>query len=108
MRHVHRGRGFGIARIAARVRARRAAQFPATVCPARLRILTHWKTPPFHGAPALWKTRMTYIVTAPGRQYPFATPDPLTGWSRPIPLKVRQVKPGGVGSHVRENATESF
>src|SRR5215813_13016024 len=29
----------GIARIAARVRARRAAQFPPTLCPARLRFL---------------------------------------------------------------------
>jgi hypothetical protein len=27
---------------------------------------------------------------------------------RPIPLKVRQAKPGGVGSHVKENATENF
>jgi hypothetical protein len=27
---------------------------------------------------------------------------------RPILLKVRQAKPGGVGSHVKENATENF
>lgn len=26
----------------------------------------------------------------------------------PIPLKVRQAKPGGVGSHVKENTTEDF
>jgi len=26
----------------------------------------------------------------------------------PILLKVRQAKPGGVGSHVKENATENF
>ena len=35
---------------------------------------------------------------------------PNTGRS-PAPsilLKVRQVKPGGVGSHVKENTTESF
>jgi hypothetical protein len=32
----------------------------------------------------------------------------LEGSSWPILLKVRQVKPGGVGSHVRENTTESF
>lgn len=27
---------------------------------------------------------------------------------RPILLKVRQAKPGGVGSHVKENTTENF
>jgi hypothetical protein len=31
-----------------------------------------------------------------------------TNCSRPILLKVRQAKPGGVGSHVKENATENF
>jgi hypothetical protein len=31
-----------------------------------------------------------------------------TDRDRPIRLKVRQAKPGGVGSHVKENATENF
>jgi hypothetical protein len=32
----------------------------------------------------------------------------LTVADRPISLKVRQAKPGGVGSHVKENTTENF
>jgi hypothetical protein len=31
-----------------------------------------------------------------------------SGNNRPILLKVRQAKPGGVGSHVKENTTENF
>jgi hypothetical protein len=35
--------------------------------------------------------------------------DPTVDGSRgSILLKVRQAKPGGVGSHVKENATENF
>jgi hypothetical protein len=30
------------------------------------------------------------------------------GSDRPIVLKVRQAKPGGVGSHVKDNTTENF
>jgi hypothetical protein len=36
------------------------------------------------------------------------TVDLFTDRDRPIVLKVRQAKPGGVGSHVKENATENF
>jgi len=43
-----------------------------------------------------------------GRAEPAAAAATANAYSRPIPLKVRQAKPGGVGSHVKENVTENF
>jgi hypothetical protein len=58
----------------------------------------------FHAAPPY----LGKALPVPGETAERPVPGRASGSRRPMLLKVRQAKPGGVGSHVKENATENF